>query len=59
MCRGFREVLKADQQKHGVKNYDLDEHVDTFQQSVDDDIEAAGEAGTAAAGGNEDDDDGE
>ncbi|KAJ6566321.1 hypothetical protein B0H19DRAFT_1025103 [Mycena capillaripes] len=37
IVRAFRQVLTDDQNKHGAKNYVLDENVvDTFQQEVDD-----------------------
>ncbi|KAJ7795628.1 hypothetical protein B0H13DRAFT_2392979 [Mycena leptocephala] len=37
ITKAFRQLLTADQDKHGVKNYELDETlVDEFQQEVDD-----------------------
>lgn len=47
--RAFRHILKRDQAKHGIKDYELDETVDTFQQEVDSIIEASAAPGVAAA----------
>lgn len=50
--RAFRHVLTKDQEKHGVKNYELDEKtVDEFQLKVDEliDVEAADAASSAQA----------
>ncbi|KAF8144322.1 hypothetical protein K438DRAFT_1992964 [Mycena galopus ATCC 62051] len=39
IVRAFRQVLTDDQNKHGAKNYVLDENVvNTFQQEVDVDV---------------------
>ncbi|KAJ7693872.1 hypothetical protein B0H17DRAFT_1199556 [Mycena rosella] len=41
IIKGFRYYLEVDQRKHGVKDYELDEKtVDSFQQEVDDLIDA-------------------
>lgn len=48
--RAFRHILKRDQAKHGIKDYELDETVDTFQQEVDSIIEASAAAEAEAAG---------
>jgi hypothetical protein len=37
----FRHILTADQENHGVNNYEIDEEtLDLFQQEVDDVIDA-------------------
>ncbi|KAJ7501283.1 hypothetical protein B0H11DRAFT_1908160 [Mycena galericulata] len=52
IIKAFRHVLTKDQEKHGVKNYELDEKtVDEFQLKVDEliDVEAADAASSAQA----------
>ncbi|KAF8147461.1 hypothetical protein K438DRAFT_1626254, partial [Mycena galopus ATCC 62051] len=50
ITRAFRHVLTQDQDKHGAKNYVLDENaVDNFQQQVDDVIDVSAiDAATSA-----------
>ncbi|KAJ7697138.1 hypothetical protein B0H17DRAFT_1197535 [Mycena rosella] len=50
IARAFRHILTVDQDKHGAKDYDLDEKtVDDFQQKVDDLIDVgAVDAATSA-----------
>ncbi|KAJ6524032.1 hypothetical protein B0H19DRAFT_1254191 [Mycena capillaripes] len=57
VSRGFRHILKIDRATHGVDDYEIDDTIDTFQQEVDDIIDAG--AATAVAGGGDDDDDDE
>ncbi|KAJ6542407.1 hypothetical protein B0H10DRAFT_2203345 [Mycena sp. CBHHK59/15] len=40
IARAFHHILTTDQETHGVKDYDLDQNVDAFQQEVDDLIDA-------------------
>ncbi|KAJ6619170.1 hypothetical protein B0H10DRAFT_2189155 [Mycena sp. CBHHK59/15] len=49
IIKAFRHILTQDQMTNGVKDYELDEDVDTFQKEVDDLIEAgATDAATSA-----------
>ncbi|KAJ6611591.1 hypothetical protein B0H10DRAFT_2192837 [Mycena sp. CBHHK59/15] len=49
IIKAFRHILTQDQTTNGVKDYELDEDVDTFQKEVDDLIEAgATDAATSA-----------
>jgi transcription elongation factor Elf1 len=38
--RAFRHILKKDRADHGTDDYQLEETVDTFQQDVDEVVEA-------------------
>ncbi|KAJ7778755.1 hypothetical protein DFH07DRAFT_950767 [Mycena maculata] len=50
IVRAFRHILKEDRAKHGVDNYTIANTVDTFQQEVDDVVEASGGTADADAG---------
>jgi hypothetical protein len=51
LFRAFRHVLTVDQDKHGIKDYELDEKaIDDFQKTVDDVIDVGTvNAATSAA----------
>ncbi|KAJ7432811.1 hypothetical protein B0H11DRAFT_2297169 [Mycena galericulata] len=40
ITKAFHHILTTDQELHGVKDYELDEDIDAFQQEVDDLIDA-------------------
>ncbi|KAJ7275679.1 hypothetical protein C8J57DRAFT_1504981 [Mycena rebaudengoi] len=57
IIRAFRHILKMDRETHGVDNYTIADVVDTFQQDVDNVVDAT--AATTVPGENEEEDDDE